>query len=109
MKTKLFELRDRGTFIPLLVTQLVPDGDQEHYLLRRAGFTSDETVPYLSFVHLQANKAAIDPYDLGSPRTFVPAYDYIRTHWDSLNPGDVVDVEYLLGETAEPKKSERFG
>jgi hypothetical protein len=36
------------------------------------------------------------------------AHQHIEQNWDLLNDGDVVDVEYILGETSEPKRSERF-
>ena len=35
------------------------------------------------------------------------AHNYIATHWHDLVDGDVVDVEFILGETAEKKISER--
>ena len=28
-------------------------------------------------------------------------------NWQELRDGDVIDVEFILGETAEPKRSER--
>lgn len=35
------------------------------------------------------------------------AHLYVRDHWAELRDGDVVDVQFILGETAAPKKSER--
>jgi hypothetical protein len=35
------------------------------------------------------------------------AHDHIMRHWSTLKDGDVVDVEYILGEAATPKTSER--
>ena len=36
------------------------------------------------------------------------AHHYIIEHWDKLRDGDVVDVSFILGETQQPKVSERF-
>ncbi|KKK79355.1 hypothetical protein LCGC14_2834310, partial [marine sediment metagenome] len=38
METKFFELRDAGTFIPVLCVQLDSRGEAERYLLARAGY-----------------------------------------------------------------------
>jgi hypothetical protein len=34
------------------------------------------------------------------------AHNFIQAQWDTLTTGDVVDVEFILGETLEPKQSE---
>jgi hypothetical protein len=34
------------------------------------------------------------------------AHNFIAEHWAELNSGDVVDVEYILGETSAPKDFE---
>jgi hypothetical protein len=36
------------------------------------------------------------------------AHHYIYDHFDELDDGDVVDVEFILGETAIKKVSERL-
>jgi hypothetical protein len=36
------------------------------------------------------------------------AHKYIAKNWGSLNNGDVIDIEYILGETTSPKVTERF-
>jgi uncharacterized GH25 family protein len=35
------------------------------------------------------------------------AHNYIIKHWHDLHDGDVVDVEWILGETKQKKISER--
>ena len=52
-------------------------------------------------------RAANDPHEWNS-RTMTAAHVYIEMHWSELSDGDVVDVEFILGETAQQKKSERF-
>jgi hypothetical protein len=34
------------------------------------------------------------------------AHHWIIEHWDELKDSDVVDVEFILGETQQPKVSE---
>ena len=105
MESKIFEVRDCGTFIPLLVTKLDPETNAERYLARRAGFGSGR--PYFVFWRLNGGVASYDPYDLGGD-TLAVAARHIQDHWSELEPGAVVDVEFLRGERPEPKTSERL-
>ena len=43
----------------------------------------------------------------GDTRTKPVAHQFIEKNWSTLKDGDVVDVQFILGETAEPKRSER--
>jgi len=57
----------------------------------------------------QCRGVAYDCYDWpANPRTYRVAHDYIRHNWHTLEDGDVIDVEYILGETEVPKLSERI-
>jgi hypothetical protein len=107
LKTKLFEIRDRATFIPCIgiwIDTRDSDVNAEFYLIRRAGY--DEAYPLLLLTRLDGGgKAQYDAYDWGD-RTMQVAHDYIQNHWDELQSGDVVDVEFILGETTTPKESE---
>ena len=40
LKTKMFEVRDRGTYIPVAAVKLVTDDISEEYMLRRAGYSN---------------------------------------------------------------------
>lgn len=99
MTTKLLEIRDRGTFIPALAIEV---SGADGYLMRRAGFQS--AIIYL--IALATQKACYDPYNWGN-RTMNTAHQYIEREWYTLNDGDVVDVEFILGETTDPKRSEQ--
>jgi hypothetical protein len=110
MKVKLLELRDDGTFIPLLCVDMNPDvymHQAQRYLLRRCGYPCDGR-PNIAITHLAADghKCSNDPYHWGG-RTYPVAHNFIIEHWDELKDGDVVDVEYILGESPAPKVSER--
>jgi hypothetical protein len=110
---KLLEVRDIGTFIPVLAVKMVSDDDQEKWLASTAGYgqTQEERGPCVVLCRIAGGegKCACDPYDWGqNPRTMRFAHQHIATHFDELAPGAVVDVEHILGERAEPKTSDRF-
>jgi hypothetical protein len=108
MQTKTLEIRDEGTFIPILAVNMNPDGEGSRYLLRRCGYPCDG-LPNIAITHLSASGRPCwnDPYGWGG-RTYPVAHNYIIEHWPDLRDGDVVDVSFILGETQEPKRSERF-
>lgn len=115
MLAKAFEIRDRMTFIPALGVAMTPTGihsrDQraQQYLLRRCGYGVDGP-PIILFTRLDGHGPAYsDPYKWTGPgcRTMKHAHQYITANWEKLKDGDVIDVEFILGETSEPKISER--
>lgn len=107
MIAKALELRDEGTFIALLAVDMNPSDRAQHYLLRRVGYPCDER-PNVVITKLSADgdRACNDPY-YWKDRTFRTAHIYIIEHWNELSDGDVVDVQFILGETKTPKVSER--
>ena len=110
MEVKAFELRDRHTFIPVLAIRMASDHPQENYLLRRAGFAPFDALPLVILCHMEAagtnRNATYDPFSWIPSRTYCEAHQYIRDHWPELTSGQVIDVEYILGETPNPKRSE---
>jgi hypothetical protein len=113
MQCKALELRDRATFIPILCVDMNPDDTTnlaQRYLLRRCGYPCDGE-PNVIVTRLDGNGTPANndwyAWPAGS-RTFPVAHQWIIDHWSELKDGDVVDVEFILGETAAPKKSERF-
>ncbi len=120
MITKALELRDKGTFIALLAVDMNPTqkpGKEksirilgylaQRYLLRHVGYPCDEQ-PNILITKLSGDgsKASNDPY-YWADRTFAVAHKYIIEHWHELRDGDVVDVQFILGETEAPKVSDR--
>lgn len=129
---KVFELRDRATFIPIIATRLLVRDDssrrqienyggipqqfriddyKEEFLLRRAGYSQEGIThlgssTYVLLAPLSGGRCEHDPYSWGG-RTYPVAHQYIVNHWDELVSGQVIDVEFILGETTEPKTSER--
>jgi len=114
LKVKILEIRDEGTFIPVLAVDMNPPWGTEEkheavrYLMRRCGYPCDGQ-PNIAITNLSMDGAPAwnDPYAWGG-RTYPVAHNYIIEHWDELNDGDVVDVSFILGETKQPKVSERF-
>jgi hypothetical protein len=109
MEIKCLELRDSGTFIPVICIHPVADNEAQRYLLRRDGYRADDTEPCIIMIDAQCRGVAYDPYDwVKDTRTKRTAHLFICTNWQALKDGDVVDVQHILGETAAPKVSERF-
>jgi hypothetical protein len=107
VKVKILEIRDKGTFIPMLCVDMNPDHDGQRYLLRRCGYACDLR-PNILMTRLSADgtPAWNDPYAWGG-RTFPVSHNWIIENWEKLKDGDVVDVQFILGETAKPKLSEQ--
>lgn len=109
LENKIFEVRDRATFIPVLCTKMAPgEGEafeeRERKLLRRAGYGFDYPLVLMTML-TNAKDTSYDPYSWGD-RTLHEAHAYIAEHFDELETGAVVDVEYILGEKPTPKAPE---
>ena len=115
MDAKMIEIRDRGTFVPALAVRLCSEHEQERYLLRRAGWSAEAAAGVetngaevaVALYPLTGHKAHTDPYDWGG-RTYPVIHNHLLANWAGVEPGAVLDVEFLLGEVPAPKVSERF-
>lgn len=114
MDVKLFEVRDRATFIPVMAVRLAYRDSYERYLLRRAGFDGSQIEPhsadepYVVLWPLIGGPCNYDPYAWpGLARTYPQAHAWLIANWNKVSSGDVIDVEFILGETEAPKPSER--
>jgi hypothetical protein len=108
MEIKCLEIRDAGTFVPVICIRPVPDNEEQRYLLRRDGYKGDPSEACIIYINAQCRGVSYDPYNWpGQPRTHRVAHDYIEKHWFTLRDGDVVDVQFILGETKQCKTSER--
>lgn len=108
METKAFEIRDSATFIPVIAVRMISTHPKERYLLWRSGYGS--SAPLVLLCRMAADgcafQASYTPFSWGTSRTLTVAHQYIETNWDKLTTGDVIDVEFILGETPQPKLSE---
>lgn len=110
MEVKCLEVRDANTFIPVICLRPVPVNEAQRYLLRRDGYQGNAQEHCVIMIDAQCRGVAYDPYDWVDKkrnRTHKVAHWHIQEHWGELRDGDVVDVEFILGERAEPKVSER--
>lgn len=109
MEAKALEIRDKATFIPALAININPSNDEQRYLMRRIGYPCDGAPNIaLTNLNMDGGPAWNDPYGWGD-RTYAIAHNYILEHWAELKDGDVIDVQFILGETPEKKVSERYG
>lgn len=125
MDVKLFEIRDRATFIPVMAIALIERNAAENYLLRRAGYAAEQIANaadpvdgrvfedgcerYVILCKLDGVEAQYDVFEWpGKSRTMPAAHQHIIEKWSTLTSGDVIDVQVILGETTEPKVSERL-
>jgi hypothetical protein len=123
---KYLEVRDRATFIPVVAFcsyEVVFAADSQYalsepqrsrivgYGIARNGFRvargehpgDDQVI----VVRLDNVAATADPYDwTNGARTIREAHNYITANYQELRDGDVIDVEYILQETASKKRSE---
>lgn len=108
MTYKFLEIRDVGTFIPVLAfsTQAIDEEEPASYLLRRAGFGLHCDCIYL--IKLATGGAEYDPFNWNGSRTMNVAHQWIEKNWRELKNGDVIDVEFILGITDKQKVSERL-
>lgn len=112
MEVKLIEVRDAATFIPALAIRLGSEIEAERYLFGRAGFGTSPIGQgtYIILIRLEDSEAHYDPQDWrGLARTMPEAHRELLSHWADYQSGDVLDVQFVLGEKAEKKVSERLG
>lgn len=109
MTIKLFEVRDAGTFIPAIAIKCNPADESERYSLGRTGYGTlpENQASYVIFGRLDDLELTRDAYSWDN-RTMHNAHVYVRDNFDTLESGEVIDVEYILGETDSPKVSERL-
>lgn len=104
---KLFEIRDRATFIPVFAFRAFPrsSSPEEAYLWRRSGYGDDGLI---IVGRLEGGGCQFDPFEWGGARTLTAAHQFIENNFDALASGEVIDVEFILSEKPEKKISERI-
>ena len=107
MEIKCLELRDAGTFIPVICIRPTPDNEAQRYLLRRDGYSGSDDEHCIIMIDAQCRGVAYDCYEWRDARTKGTAHHFIAEHWAELRDGEVIDVQFILGEKDQPKLSER--
>jgi hypothetical protein len=109
MEVKCLEIRDKDTFCPVICIRPVPENEEQRYLLVRDGYgVCDRCGPCIILIRNQCKGVSYDPYSWHD-RTFKTAHLWIEKYWSDIVDGDVIDVEFILCESAYKKRSERFG
>jgi hypothetical protein len=109
MEIKCLEIRDRHTFIPVICIRPTPANEGQRYLLRRDGYRGNAAEPCVIMIDAQCRGVAYDAYQWpDGSRTKRVAHKHITENWLRLADGDVIDVEFILGEKPTKKTSERF-
>ena len=113
MEIKLFEVRDRGTCIPVCALRWAGQTESERWLLDHAGYGRDEKtqadyILVAPLVGQEKGQITYDAFHWSVGRTLHEAHLYLMDHFDEMQSGDVVDVEFILSETTTPKISERL-
>ena len=99
-RVKYLEIRDRITCIKAFAFRLSKPIPK---LAKAAGFGN----PAVFFGKLDGTDITYDPFKhKPHGRTMKEAHLWLIENYDSVESGDVIDVEYILGETDEPKESE---
>jgi len=110
MESKLFELRAPATCMPIMAIRLDAENMAEAWLLGRSGYglrPSDWQEYIFVFPIEREGKAVTDPFKQDCEELRI-AHLYIGEHFDELEHGAVIDVDYIQGKTDHPKKSDRF-
>ena len=78
-------------------------------LLRTAGYSYHDIVfgNIILMSRLDTGQGTIDPYDWGN-RTLGTSHNFIKENFDGLKNGDVIDVEFILGESMVKKISQNI-
>ena len=109
MIAKTVEIRDAGTFIPALAVKLAPVTEADRYLFERAGYgiTPERQREYVVLARIAGGngQSTCDPYDWDTG-TMQHAHAWLIEHFDEIESGAVVDVEYITGKRSAPKRSE---
>jgi hypothetical protein len=106
---KIFEIRDRATFLPVIAVKIpgwrnIKTPDSVKYLVWWAGHVRDVVILYnLTNPHKMESF-----YGAWGDRTYQTAHKYIFENWDMVISGQVLDIEFILGEVDTPKESQRL-
>lgn len=106
LENKVLEIRDAGTHIPALAIKMLAQTNvQAWYVHGRMGYPKDGSC--IAVIMLNDCDGNCDPY-AWTNRTMAHAHHYIYEHFDELNDGDVIDVEFILGQSLTKKVAERL-
>jgi hypothetical protein len=108
---KFLEVRDAGTTIPIIAFSIAEtlNTDSEQMIKREkyynhTGYNVDSGSVFV--IKLVEPSIEFDSYNWNEGRTMIKAHQYIEKHYNELNEFDVIDVQYIMGETKQKKNPE---
>lgn len=105
MKTIAVEIHDRMTFVAGLAVKLESTDPIEIWLMWKGGYHPQANETFVALIHLGRGEGKVDPHEW-KDRTMNEAHKYIVKNFDKLTTGDIIDVEFILGETTAKKTTE---
>jgi hypothetical protein len=102
-EVKFLEIRDDGTHVPCMATRVTITED--NYQMLRAGWTPKSDPP-IYLTNLNTCETRYNEFGWSNHRTMGNAHRCLYEGWESFQSGDVIDVEFYLGETVTQKTSE---
>jgi hypothetical protein len=115
MHSKVFEIRDAGTFIVVVATPIaqpfgsnsVPEHIRERWLVRRGGWESGTIALTRLGSRVETEWDPVEWKLKTHTRTLTTAHQYIKDNWESLRSGALICVETILGLRDTPKETEQ--
>lgn len=102
MKSKIFEIRDAGTCISVIAIKTEGSCKEEECHFNRNGWSEDTVI----VTHISDGVTSnYSPYDWCN-RTMRDAHLYIEQNFEKLENFEVIDIQFILGETDIKKVSE---
>lgn len=110
METKMFEVRDDGTLIPVLVVKYEVHDKKDLRFFERGGvdIRSIVSIPPVIQVTMLTTMETERSAGAWKGRTMRVAHRFIQEKWYELENYAVIDVEFILGETQTSKSSELY-
>jgi hypothetical protein len=105
MIVKYIKILDRGVSIPAAVMKAAYSNEEQRQILRDADLHSNSIL----LMNLVDKVVKSDPIHWFT-RTMTTAHKHLNENFDLIKDGEVIDVEFILGETTmkrtwESKKS----
>ncbi len=102
---KMVEIRDRATCIPAWAIKMLPDSNEQGFLMNQTGYGFSHPCVMLISIEAPWHSARSSEDWRDKSRTMFNAHKYIEDNFNDLKDCQVVDVEFILGEVSEPCKS----
>lgn len=106
MTKKYFEIRDNSAFIPVVAVDLHPTTDNETIKPIEQALVSASAYNPITTILLTTLSSELrtehDPSNWHN-RTLETAHHYILSYWEGLDSGQVINVEFIEGDSANPE------